>query len=237
MAHRGLLAVAAARRAEPDRRHRADAAGDERPLLRGDDGLSEDRGDPDRDLRLRLSRRSSHRAEGDRDPDRHRRRRHHRAAAGRREEFCRIEADHHRPGRGRGLRAVGDRLSRRHHHRARRLLRDGGVLHAGVRPVRADAGADDLSAGAGARRAQGHPRPVEAVDAGGLHGRVRLAILVPGVRADRRRQRAHAGAGRGAVRAGGGVLLVQAAAVGARTFGHRADRGRRGAGAARGRAG
>ena len=45
-----------------------------------------------------------------------------------------------------GVRAVGDRLSRRHHHRARRLLRDGGVLHAGVRAVRADAGADDLSA-------------------------------------------------------------------------------------------
>ena len=52
------------------------------------------------------------------------------------------------------LRAVGDRLSRRHHHRARRLLRDGGVLHAGVRPVRADAGADDLSARPRARCAR-----------------------------------------------------------------------------------
>ena len=38
--------------------HRHDAAGDERPLVRGDDGVSEDRGDPDRDLRLHLSRRS-----------------------------------------------------------------------------------------------------------------------------------------------------------------------------------
>ena len=97
----GVLAVAAARRAQPDRRHRPDAAGDERPLLRGDDGLPEDRGDPDRDLRLRLSRRSSDRAEGDRDRDRHRRRGHHRAAAGRRKGFCRTEADHHRPGRRR----------------------------------------------------------------------------------------------------------------------------------------
>ena len=56
----GVLAVAVARRAQPDRRHRADAARDERPLLRGDDGVSENRGDPDRDLRLCLSRRSSH---------------------------------------------------------------------------------------------------------------------------------------------------------------------------------
>src|SRR5258705_309447 len=70
---------------------------------------------------------------------------------------------------------------------------------------------------------------MEAVDAGGLHGRVRLAILVPGVCADRRRQRAHAGAGRGAVRAGRGVLLVQAVAIGPRIFWYRADRDRGGA--------
>ena len=76
--------------------HRADAARDERPLLRGDDGVSEDRGDPDRDLRLRLPRRSPDLAEGAGDRDRDRRRRHHRAAARRREELCRIEADHHR---------------------------------------------------------------------------------------------------------------------------------------------
>ena len=94
------------------------------------------------------------RAEGGRDPDRDHRRGHHGAAAGRRKGLCRAEADHHRPGRRRLLRAVGDRLSRRHHHGARRLLRDGGVLHAGVRPVRADAGADDLSARPRARRAE-----------------------------------------------------------------------------------
>ena len=57
--------------------------------LRGDDGVFEDRGDPDRDLRLRLPRRSSHRAEGDRDPDRDHRRRHHRVAAGRRKRVLR----------------------------------------------------------------------------------------------------------------------------------------------------
>ena len=68
--------------------------------------------------------------------------------------FARPEADHHRPGRRRVLCAVGGRLSRRHHQRARRVVRDGGLLHAGVRPVRADAGADDLSAVARARRAQ-----------------------------------------------------------------------------------
>ena len=77
--------------------HRADAACDERPLLRGDDGVSEDRGDPDRDLRLCLSRRSSDGAEGGRDPDRDRRRGHHRAAARRREEIRRPEADDDRP--------------------------------------------------------------------------------------------------------------------------------------------
>ena len=59
------------------------------------------------------------------------------------------------------------------------------------------------------------PGAVEAVDVRRLHGRVRLAVLVPGVRADGGRQCAHAGAGRSAVRAGRGVLFVQAAAVGA----------------------
>ncbi len=58
-------------------------------------------------------------------------------------------------------------------------------------------------------------RIVEALDARGLHGRVRLAILVPGIRADGGRQCAHAGAGRGAVRAGRVVLFVQAAIIGA----------------------
>ena len=56
--------------------------------------------------------------------------------------------------------------------------------------------------------------PVEAVAVRRLHGRVRLAVLVPGLRAHRRRQRPHPGAGRGAVRARRGVLFVQAAIIG-----------------------
>ncbi len=155
VAGRGVLAVAVARRTQPDRRYRADAARDERPVLRGDDGVPEDRSDPDRDFRLCLSRRSPHDAEGHRHPDRDRRRGHHRAAACGAKEFCRIEADRHRPGRRGGVRAVGGRFSWRDHHRAGRDLRDGGVVHAGAGAVRADPGADDLPAGARARRAQG----------------------------------------------------------------------------------
>ncbi len=83
-----------------------------------------------------------------------------------------------------------------------------------------------LAARAG--RAAGDPRPVAAVDAGGLHGRLRLAVLVPGIRADRRRQCPHARADRGAVRTRCGLLLVQAADLPARACRHRADRGRRG---------
>ncbi len=82
--------------------------------------------------------------------------------------------------------------------------------------------------GARARRAQGDPRIVEAFCFRGFHGRVRLAVLVPGVCADGGRQCAHAGAGRGAVRAGRGVLFVQAAAVGAGALRDRADRDRGG---------
>src|SRR5229473_3041664 len=93
VADASVLAVAAARRAQPDRRHRHDAARHERPFVPGDDGLSEDRGDPDRDLRFCLSRRSPDPIEGDRDPDRDRRCRHCRAAAGRCEGICGSEAD------------------------------------------------------------------------------------------------------------------------------------------------
>ncbi len=155
MADRVVLALAVARRAQPDSRHRHDAAGDERPLVRGDDGLSQDRGDPDRDLRLCVSRRSPDLVQGDRDPDRDRRRRHRRASARRREGLWRSEADIARARRSRGVCAVGGWLSWRGHRCARRVVRDGGVLHAGVRIVRADAGADDLSAGARARGARG----------------------------------------------------------------------------------
>ena len=55
-----------------------------------------------------------------------------------------------------------------------------------------------------------------AVAVRGLHGRARLAVLVPRLCARQRRERAHAGAGRGAVRAGDLALRVQAGDDGAR---------------------
>ena len=69
-------------------------------------------------------------------------------------------------------------------------------------PDAADAGAHGLSAAARPQDARRAVSDVEAVDAGRLHGRGRVAVLVPRLRADQRRQRANAGADRGAVRAG-----------------------------------
>src|SRR5262249_41302921 len=80
-----------------------------------------------------------------------------------------------------------------------------------------------------ARHPDEDPESVAAVDARGLHGRLRLAVLVPGVCSDGRRERAHAGAGRGAVRAGRSALLVEAADLAARALRYRADRDWRGA--------
>ncbi len=80
-----------------------------------------------------------------------------------------------------------------------------------------------------AARAQGARRDraaLAAVAARRFPRRIRLAILVPGVRARHRRQRAHARAGRGAVRAGDLVVRVQADDDAARGVGHRADRDR-----------
>jgi len=105
---------------------------------------------------------------------------------------------------------------------------DGGVLHAGVRAVHPDAGADDLSFGARTGRAQeilGLWRPSMFAGFMGAFAsqfwflafaltaaaNVRTLALVEVLFA-----------------ASGGVLFVQAAAVGARTFRHRADRGRGG---------
>lgn len=73
-------------------------------------------------------------------------------------------------GRGRGVCVLGSRLSRCHPRGARRVVRDGGVLYAGVGPVRADLGADDLSGHACAKSAAGYLAAVEAVAAGRLHG-------------------------------------------------------------------
>ena len=65
---------------------------------------------------------------------------------------------------------------------------------------------------------------VEAVDAGGLPGRGCVAVLVSRLRHHQRRQRPHAGADRGAVRAGDRVLLAEAEDFDARGARHRADR-------------
>ena len=62
----------------------------------------------------------------------------------------------------------------------------------------------------------------------GVCGRAGLPILVPRLRARDRRQRAHAGAGRGAVRAGDLAFCVQAADDGTRSCRRRADRDRGG---------
>src|SRR5205085_3765833 len=97
--------------------------------------------------------------------------------------------------RRRVVRAIGGRLSWRGDRRARRLVRARGLLHAGARALRADTGADGPPPGPRARRAEENTGAVPAFDPGGLHGRVRLAILVPGVRTDSGRQCAHAGAG------------------------------------------
>src|SRR5207237_1111752 len=96
-------------------------------------------------------------------------------------------------------------------------------------PVRADGDPHHLSAGARAGHPARHPVAVAAIDDGWLHRRLRLAILVPGLCADGGGQRPHPGAGRGAVRTGRVLLLVQAASVAARGLRHRADRRRRGA--------
>src|SRR5205823_8181937 len=70
---------------------------------------------------------------------------------------------------------------------------------------------------------------VAAVAARGLPRRTRLAVLVPCLCARDRRQRAHARAGRGAVRASDLKRVLQAENVSARGVRHRFDRARRGA--------
>jgi drug/metabolite transporter (DMT)-like permease len=69
---------------------------------------------------------------------------------------------------------------------------------------------------------------LETLDVRGFHGRVRLALLVSRLRADPCRQRAHAGARRGADRAGGGALRHEAVDHRARDRRRGADPDRRG---------
>ncbi len=93
----------------------------------------------------------------------------------------------------------------------------------------AAAGGDSvgLSDAAQPRRDARDPCGLAPVAVRGLHGRDRLAILVSRLRARDGCERAHAGAGRGAVRAGDLKLRVRAQDHGAGRIGDRADRGRR----------
>ena len=77
--------------------------------------------------------------------------------------------------------------------------------------VRTVGGALALSLAARSARAALDRRRLAAVAVRRLHGRARLAVLVSGLCARRGRERAHARAGRGAVRAGDLTLRVQAA--------------------------
>ena len=82
------------------------------------------------------------------------------------------------------------------------------------------------------RRPPGAPRDrarLAAFAVRRLHGRDRVAVLVPRLCAHQRRQRAHVGAGRSAVRAGHFVFRIQAGDHLARGVRHVADRRRRGA--------
>ncbi len=107
-----------------------------------------------------------------------------------------------RPCVRRDVRDLGHRLSRRDPQCQCRPLRDGGDLHARLRPC---AAGRMLTAYLALR-----DRAVLVAIAGAvaplavrrLHGRVCIAVLVPRLRDRDRRERAHARAGRGAVRAG-----------------------------------
>ncbi len=193
---------------EPDLCHRPDAGSDERSLLCGDYGLSQDRGDPDRDFRFRLSRRSSDGVEGHGNPDCH-----HRESWSRR---CGPVPRATSPASGRpssgwsrprlfALSAVGFRGA---------IITVPGVSFVTAASyalvwalfvqtliltiyllARAPKVLSDIL---------GLWKPSMLA---GFMGACRLAILVPGIRADRRRQCADAGAGRGAVRAGGAPII------------------------------
>ena len=107
-----VLAVDRARRRHADRRHRADAGGDGRALLRRHHRLYQDRAGAGRAVRPDLSRRRAFDRHGRGDPDRDRGR-HRDVAQARRRGIGQLAADHSRPERRRDVRALGDRLSRR----------------------------------------------------------------------------------------------------------------------------
>ena len=115
---------------------------------------------------------------GARDPDRHRRCHRDFAETGRRQ--CQHQTlHHHRPALRRAVRAVGDRLSRRHSVAAPAAFRHGRDLHAGGR-------AGDASDPAVALSGAARPGVLRAIAKAwrpslfaGFMGALRLAILVP----------------------------------------------------------
>ena len=103
-------------------------------------------------------------------------------------------------------------------------LRDGRDLHDGVGLVVQVGAAVGLSRAARSRRACARSARLAAVAVRRLPGRARVAVLVPGLCARDRGERAHAGAGRGAVRAGDLAFVFKQPTTRARSARHRADR-------------
>ena len=161
------------------------------------------------------------------DPDRDRRRGRDvaqararwRAASSRRCSAC----------RWRDVRAVGGRLSRCDPvASACRAIVHGGDLHDGGRACCMQAALLSLYLRLRDPAVLTRDRAgLAAVAVGRLHGRAGVAVLVPRLRACERRQRPHARAGRGAVRAGDLALRLQAGDDRARGARYGADRARR----------
>ena len=185
-------------------------AGHERPLLRGRLRLYQDRAGAGGAVRPRLPRRRGDAGDGGRDPDRHRRRGGRcRSSPARSPAASRRRCSGSSPARCSRLSAVGFRGAILSAAGAELLM--AATLHAGDRAraaggpaVRSISGVRDPAV---LRRDRAR---LAAVAVRRLHGRARLAVLVPRLRARDRGERAHARAGRGAVRAGDLALRVQA---------------------------
>ena len=112
------------------------------------------------------------------DPDRHRRR-HRDLVEARRRQRQHQALDRDRLAVGLVVRALGDRLSRRDSVAAPAAFRHGRDLHAGGRAGAAGGPAVGLSGAARPGRVARHRQGLEALAVRRLHGRLRLAILVP----------------------------------------------------------
>ena len=190
------------RRRRPDRRDSDAARRHETEVVCRHDGADQDRAGPRGAVRARLPWRRAELAARDSDPHRLLRRAHHvvAAAAGRCAYRRRMGTDRARPRVRRGVRHLGDRLSRRH-PRTRssklRRCRDDDTLR---RPDHANRRADRLPLALRPRAPDGHLPRLAPVRPRRLHGRLRLADVVPRLRARKRRQGAHARIGRDLLR-------------------------------------